>query len=189
MTNSSSIDASLELTFARAAAGDGPEITALVNSAYRGDSSRAGWTTEAELLGGVRTCDEAIDEIIKSESHYLLTARMQGVLLGCCEVTRYSSTDAYIGMVTIRPTAQNQKLGRTMLAEAEKVAIQHFKATHARMTVISVRQELIAWYERRGYEDTKQREPFPMTDSRFGLPKVSHLEFIVMRKKLKTADQ
>ena len=34
---------------------DAPEIAILVNSAYRGDSSRQGWTTEADLLDGTRT--------------------------------------------------------------------------------------------------------------------------------------
>ena len=33
---------------------DVPALVALVNSAYRGESSRAGWTTEADLLDGQR---------------------------------------------------------------------------------------------------------------------------------------
>jgi len=173
-----------KLNFARAQYADAAEIAQLVNSAYRGDSSRAGWTTEADLLGGVRTSLEDIQKLISDGNEYLLTLRQASELLGCCAISQYSSTDAYIGMVTVRPNLQGQQLGRQLLEAAEQVAASHFNASYGRMTVISVRHELIARYQRRGYEDTSERNPFPMSDPRFGLPKVSHLEFIVMRKKL-----
>jgi hypothetical protein len=43
---------------------DAQEIAALVNSCYRGDSSRAGWTTEADLLGGTRTYSNDIERLM-----------------------------------------------------------------------------------------------------------------------------
>ncbi|NBP08302.1 MAG: GNAT family N-acetyltransferase, partial [Gammaproteobacteria bacterium] len=44
---------------------DAAALAALVNSAYRGDGSRAGWTTEADLLGGQRTDPQALEEFIE----------------------------------------------------------------------------------------------------------------------------
>jgi ribosomal protein S18 acetylase RimI-like enzyme len=172
------------LTFQPAQLHQADAIATLVNSAYRGEVSKLGWTTEADLLDGIRTSPNAISEIIHSGDEYLLTANHQGELVGCCLISRYSPTDAYVGMVSVKPNQQGQQLGRQLLAHAELVAQTHFKATHTRMTVISVRAELIAWYERRGYMQTGEREPFPMDDPRFGIPKVSFLEFVVLRKLL-----
>jgi hypothetical protein len=50
------------------------------------------------------------------------------------------------------------------------------------MTVISVRTELIAWYERQGWSDTGKRKPFPENEP-FGSPK-QPLEFIILKKKV-----
>lgn len=172
------------IVFSKAHPGMAAEISTLVNSAYRGDSSKVGWTTEADLLDGIRTSEEAVDALLVEPDEYLLVAKLAGVLVGCCLVSRYSATDAYIGMVSIKPSLQGQRLGRSMLTDAERVARDHFKASHTRITVISVRDELIRWYERRGYQATGEREPFPMTDKRFGIPKVAFLEFVVLRKTL-----
>ena len=43
---------------------DIPALDKLVNSAYRGDSSKKGWTTEADLLDGSRTDEDAINEFL-----------------------------------------------------------------------------------------------------------------------------
>ena len=51
-----------------------------------------------------------------------------------------------------------------------------------RMTVIDVRDELIAWYERRGYRRTGIRKPFPYGDTRFGVPRRDDLRFEVLEK-------
>ena len=52
------------------------------------------------------------------------------------------------------------------------------------MTVIEQRSELLAWYARRGYRSTGEKEPFPYGNPRFGLPKREDLRFLVLEKEL-----
>lgn len=158
-------------------------IVALVEASYRGDSSRVGWTTEADLLGGQRTDVGEITGIINDPHARLLLASADGVLVGNALVRRQPLA-AYIGMLAIRPQHQASGLGRQLLSEAEQVGIREFSAKKAWMTVIVQREELIRWYERRGYVKTGQHEPFPYGNPRFGLPKRDDLEFIVLEKTL-----
>jgi ribosomal protein S18 acetylase RimI-like enzyme len=162
---------------------DAPQIVALIESAYRGDDSRAGWTTEADLLGGQRTDQDEVSTIIDEPSADFILAYSEQGLLGCV-LLRDERSAAYIGMLAIRPDCQASGLGRKLLTEAERRAQTLFSAIKARMTVIIQREELIQWYERRGYSRTDRREPFPYGDPRFGLPKRPDLEFIVLEKLL-----
>lgn len=166
-----------------ATSSDAEAIVRLVNSAYRGDSSRAGWTTEADLLGGQRIDEMGIEEIVERPDSVILLFEEDAELLGCVELER-SDREAYLGMLTILPTAQGTGLGRRVLSEGERWARDHWSATSIRMTVIVQRSELIAWYERRGYRRTGERKPFPYGDERFGLPMRNDLEFEVLRKNL-----
>jgi ribosomal protein S18 acetylase RimI-like enzyme len=173
------------LDVAPARAADAEAIVALVNSAYRGESSRAGWTTEADLLGGQRVDAEGIRALVAAPDKRLLVHRSpDGDLLACVLLERKGSDGCYIGMVTVRPTLQAAGLGRRLLAAAEKYAAAELGASYAEMTVIGVRAELIAWYERRGYARTGERRPFPYGDARFGLPQRPDLEFEVLAKQL-----
>ena len=165
------------MRFRTATGDDIPSVHALVQAAFRGDASRAGWTTEADLLDGQRTDEEALGELVATNQ--LLLAEDGGDLVGCCRV----DGTGYIGMVSIDPTRQATGVGRALLAEAERRAAAA-GATTARMTVIRQRTELIAWYERRGYHRTGETEPFPYGDERFGVPKVDDLEFVVLEKGL-----
>ena len=171
------------IEFRTACPADTPAIVALVESAYRGDVSRKGWTTEADILDGQRTDSDEVLEIINDSSARLILAQSEAALLGCV-VLRDEGSTAYIGMLAIRPDCQASGLGRQLLEEAERCAQTAFSATKARMTVIIQREELIKWYERRGYERTEHREPFPYGNSRFGLPRRTDLEFIVLEKRL-----
>jgi ribosomal protein S18 acetylase RimI-like enzyme len=160
---------------------DVPALNQLINSAYRGDSSRRGWTTEADLLGGIRTSEASLHETLAKPGATLLLYHSDGQLLGCVYLEVKGPT-LYLGMLTVAPHAQAGGLGRQLLAHAEDYArTQHCRAIT--MTVISQRHELIAWYERRGYHRTGETQPFPMNDPHFGEPK-THLEFIVMEKPL-----
>ena len=161
---------------------DAPEIAILVNSAYRGDSSRQGWTTEADLLDGTRTDAAAIEEIIRQPDHWIMKCIEVGQLLGCVELHR-SGEKLYLGMLTVRPHLQGKGIGKNMLLGAEAEA-RKLKCHSVYMTVISIRKELIDWYIRHGYIDTGERKPFEFKDERFGLPKTK-LEFIVLEKSLK----
>ena len=167
-----------------ASAADLPAAVALVNSAYRGDASRAGWTTEADLLGGQRTDVDTLRAQVLGETRALLLAAADGLLVGCVYLERESPCDAYLGMLTIQPTMQSRGFGKEILEGAERFVRDTWGATSLRMTVIAQRYELIAWYERRGYVQTGEREPFPYDDARFGLPKRDDLYMVVLRKSL-----
>jgi ribosomal protein S18 acetylase RimI-like enzyme len=161
-------------------------VADLVNSAYRGESSRQGWTTEADYLGGQRTDAETLArDLAEDPEAVLLTLRDEpgGPLLGCAWLEPAGDDAWYLGMLTVRPDLQDRKLGRTMLEAAEARA----KAMGARriiMTVVQVRDTLIAWYERRGYAPTGETRPFPYGDQRFGKPMRDDLAFIVLQKDL-----
>ncbi len=175
---------SLNITIYAAEMLDSDAIVALVNSAYRGDSSRAGWTTEADLLGGQRTDHAGIEEIIADSESVLLLARVEEQISACVQLEKTGDEVCYLGMLTVRPDLQAGGIGRLLLAAAERHAQVHWHSRVAEMTVIDVRSELIAWYERRGYRSTGEIRPFPYGDSRFGLPRSDALRFIVMRKQL-----
>ena len=154
------------------------ELNWLVNRAYRGESSRKGWTTEADLLSGLRTDEEALRTMLQNPNVMILTYKESGQLLGCVYLEK-KGDDLYLGMLTVSPDAQANGIGKQLLSASEQIAVnQHCRAVT--MTVISQRHELIAWYNRRGYQPTGETQPFP-DDPRFGLP-TQPLEFIVMEK-------
>lgn len=160
-------------------------IVALVESAYRGDASRAGWTTEADLLDGQRTDAAAVEAVIAAPgSRMLLGFGDDGVLLACCQLERHDDDACYFGMFSVSPTKQGGGVGRAVLAEAERVAREEWGARTMRMTVIRQRHDLIAWYERRGYVATDEMHPFPYGDERFGKPRRDDLEFRVLVKPI-----
>lgn len=157
---------------------DIPALNRLVNSAYRGESSKKGWTTEADLLGGIRTDEDRLRTMLQNPNVTILKYEEAGQLLGCVSLET-KGQDLYLGMLTVSPDAQANGIGKQLLTAAETVAAEkHCRAVT--MTVITIRHELIAWYERRGYRPTGETQPFP-NDPRFGLPK-QPLEFIVMEK-------
>jgi len=171
------------LSFRAAQAGDVDAVVALVESAYRGDASRAGWTTEADLLDGRRTgADDVLAQIGRPRSVVLLAERA-GRLVACAHVAVEDGA-GYFGMFSVAPGLQGGGVGKAVLAEAERLAHEDFGMAVMRMTVIDVRDELIAFYERRGYRRTGIKKPFPYGDARFGLPKRADLRFEVLEKAL-----
>ena len=160
---------------------DAAPIATLVNSAYRGDSSRAGWTTEADLLDGTRTDAAAIADIIRRPGYTILKYTEHGKLLGCVELHQ-DRHRLYLGMLTVSPQLQGKGIGK-MLMQAAETHGRALGCTSVFMTVISVRKELVDWYQRHGYEPTGERKPFAFNDPRFGQPK-QPLEFIVLEKPL-----
>ncbi|HVI26183.1 MAG TPA: GNAT family N-acetyltransferase [Xanthomonadaceae bacterium] len=176
------------LRFRRATEADIPAIVALVESAYRGDASRAGWTTEADLLDGRRTGADDVGECIRRpHSAVLLAEREEGgdarELLACAHIAIEDGA-GYFGMFSVRPALQGGGIGKALLAEAERLAREEWRLRVMRMTVIDLRDELIAFYERRGYRRTGITRPFPYGDERFGLPKRPDLRFEVLEKPL-----
>ncbi|MEU3346733.1 GNAT family N-acetyltransferase [Streptomyces sp. NPDC006700] len=171
------------LTFRDARDTDVDTLVRLIESAYRGDSSRAGWTTEADILQGQRTDPEGVLEVIASPGSRLLTVERDGDVVACCQL-EHKGDHAYFGMFAVTPTLQGAGLGKVVIAEAERRARQEWGVREMHMTVISVREDLIAWYERRGYRRTGKTTPFPYGDERFGIPQRDDLEFELLVKEL-----
>jgi GNAT superfamily N-acetyltransferase len=171
------------LAFRAARSSDIDATVVLVESAYRGEASKQGWTTEADMLGGRRTDAAAVSELIARPGSIVLLAESDGVLLACAHVEKLD-TAGYFGMFSVRPAQQGGGVGRAMLAEAERIARDEWHCGEMQMTVISIRDELIAWYERRGYRRTGVYKPFPYGDERFGIPKCDDLRFEVLVKSL-----
>jgi ribosomal protein S18 acetylase RimI-like enzyme len=176
--------ADVALTFRFADEGDVPAVVGLVESAYRGEASLAGWTSEAHLLDGQRTDAEAISALLGAPGSVLLLAEAGGELVGCCQLERRPGGEAYFGMFSVRPGRQGQGWGGSILAEAERVARDQWGAATMAMSVLAQRPDLIAWYERRGYRRTGQTRPFPYGNERFGIPKRPDLRFAVLAKAL-----
>jgi ribosomal protein S18 acetylase RimI-like enzyme len=163
-----------------ATADDIPALHALVESAFRGDSARGGWTHEADLLDGQRTDRAALAEAIADTERAIL---MIDDATGCVQVSRVAPDRSALGLLAVRPDAQAGGLGRRLVLAAEAHAVQAFGARRMEMTVIAARGELIAWYERQGYVRTGETRPFPMDDPRFGLPR-QMLSFMVLERGL-----
>ncbi|HEY9374338.1 GNAT family N-acetyltransferase [Streptomyces sp.] len=172
-----------QLSYRDAVEADVAALVPLIESAYRGDSSRAGWTTEADILQGQRTDPEGVREVITTPGSRLMVVERDGELIACCQL-EHRDDAAYFGMFAVRPGAQGGGLGRQILAEAERQAREHWGVREMHMTVISVRDELIAYYERRGYRRTGRMTPFPYGDERFGLPQRDDLQFELLVKEL-----
>lgn len=170
-------------TFRAASAADVDAIVALVESAYRGDSGRRGWTTESDLLDGQRTDVENVSELMGKPDNIVLLAEDGGVLKACCHIERQGDA-GYFGMFAVNPDLQGGGLGNALLAEAERIARDEWRCGAMQMTVIVQRDELIAWYERRGYRRTGEYRPFPYGQARFGIPKRDDLRFELLIKSL-----
>ncbi|MFG2574005.1 GNAT family N-acetyltransferase [Streptomyces sp. NPDC048481] len=175
--------AATDLTFRDATPADVDAVVRLIESAYRGDSSRAGWTTEADILQGQRTDPDGVLAVVEAADCRLLTAEQDGRIVACCQL-EHRGDHAYFGMFAVSPTAQGGGLGKAVMARAEREAREEWDVTEMHMTVISVREDLIAWYERRGYRRTGRMTPFPYGDERFGIPQRDDLEFELLVKEL-----
>lgn len=160
---------------------DIPELNILINSAYRGESSKKGWTTEEHLLDGIRTDEENLSQLLQKENVTILKYTDNNQIIGSVYLEKQDKK-LYLGMLTVSPELQGGGVGKKLMQAAEKFA-QNAELDKISMTVISVRKELIAYYKRRGYKNTGETKPFPMTDPKFGLPK-QFLEFIVMEKEI-----
>lgn len=165
----------------RATAEDIPRLLDLVESAYRGERSRRGWTTEADLLDGQRTDASMLAELIEGEAQTILLIERRAELLACAHLRREGET-AWFGLFAVSPPWQRSGFGGVLLQAAELFARERLGCRLLKMKVISLRRELIAWYERRGYRLTGERAPFPYGDERFGRPRRADLEFVVLAR-------
>lgn len=158
---------------------DIPSLTTLINSAYRGETSKKGWTTEAHLLEGKRTTEEELTEMIQDPKNTFLKYTENDQIIGSVLLVE-KEHQLYLGMLTVSPELQNSGIGKKLLAEGENHA-KTLGLSSIIMTVVSVRSELIAWYKRHGYVDTGAREPFPSSDIHINVSD-KPLEFIYLEK-------
>jgi N-acetylglutamate synthase-like GNAT family acetyltransferase len=173
-----------ELSFRAATASDIPALVQLVTRAYRGEESRQGWTSEADLLGGERIVPAVLLEDIRRIDSLVIVAELGGELVGCAHIERVNETTGYFGMFAVSPTLQGQGTGRLILAEAERQMVAEWQLTESQMTVLDARAELLAFYERRGYTRTGVYRPFPYGDERFGIPARTDLRLEVLTRSL-----
>ncbi len=161
---------------------DIPQLVSLVNSAYRGEASKKGWTTEADLLDGIRTDEASLYIILNKPAAVILKYLNEENEIAGCVYLEKNNDELYLGMLSVLPEEQAQGIGKQLMKASEDYA-QDYKLKAVVITVISVRTELIAWYERRGYKQTGQIKPFA-EDKRSGVP-TQPLQFIIMKKLLK----
>ncbi|MBX9676427.1 MAG: GNAT family N-acetyltransferase [Methylotenera sp.] len=175
------------LHFHKAELVDAQDIAALINSAYRGESSRAGWTTEADILDGLRTTTQEVASIIKREDAFILVGvlRDQIVATICCEKQdAYGRNIAHLGMIAVKPTLQNKGHGATMIQAAEAMTAREWRVVGFHMAVITLREELIAFYERLGYARSGEFKNFP-ENTALWQPKVAGLTLEYLVKIIK----
>jgi ribosomal protein S18 acetylase RimI-like enzyme len=160
-------------------AADIASLNTLINSAYRGEFSKKGWTTEAHILEGSRTTEAELLEIIQDKHNTILKYSEHNKIIGCV-LLKAKEIELYLGMLTVSPELQNSGIGKKLLQQAEVFAAE-LGLPKIVMTVISVREELISWYKRNGYVDTGVREPFPVSEV-FNPTTQEPLEFMVLEK-------
>lgn len=161
---------------------DAERITQLVNSVYRGENSKKGWTTEADFLKGIRITEEKIREIIASKNDMIIMAFIGDDLFGCVHLEK-AAEYSFLGMLSVDVNVQTKGIGKLLIHECERYTKEVFGLNDIRMKVIGRRIELIEYYKRRGYELTNQREDFIPGGDTFGETE-EKLHFEILKKML-----
>ncbi len=170
------------LSFRRAVSSDAEMLDSLVNSAYRGESSKQGWTTEADLLDGTRTNKADIEDLITRQGSMILLCVEGASIIGCVHL-ELGDAECQLGMLVVKPGLQGRGTGKQLMLAAEATARETRGVRTVAMSVISLRHELIAFYERRGYRRTGRKKPF-VADETHGFPKSQPIEFEILEKHL-----
>ncbi len=159
------------------------EITLLVNSVYRGEGAKKGWTTEADILGGIRITEEKVREIINTENNIIMLAVYENKIIACVHLEKEGNF-CWLGMLSVDVNYQTYGLGKILIAKSEKYVKENFGCDEMKMKVIGIRNELVDYYKRRGYSLTGERVDFITAEETFGEPKIKNLYFEVLSKKL-----
>jgi len=159
---------------------DAAEISTLVNRAYRPATHERRWTHEADLISGPRTSTAQVLSLFRPES-CILVLTVESKIVACVHLLNGESS-VYIGMLATDPTLQTQGLGKQMLMHAEQYATAHFNASAFKMSVLSSRPELLAFYQRRGYVCTGEIEDYPVAAG-VGQPIIDGIQVVALSKK------
>lgn len=143
------------------------KITDLVNSVYRGESSKKGWTTEADFLSGIRITEEKVKEIIQGKNDIIILAVIDNNIIGCVHLENAGSY-SYLGMLSVDVNFQDKGIGKMLINECERYTREVLGLNEIKMKVISRRTELIEYYNRRGYNATGELEEFGAHGDTFG---------------------
>jgi N-acetylglutamate synthase-like GNAT family acetyltransferase len=168
----------------RGVASDAEDLVRVIRAAYRGDVSRRGWTSEADLVGGDRIDVQQVLAVVNAQQSFFLVLEQDGEIIGCCHVEDHGDGQSYFGTFSISPALQGAGLGDYLLREAERQAVVACKSVQMELAVLDQQTKLIEWYERRGFERTGETRPFP-ADEKYAKPLQGNLRFIVLKKDLK----
>lgn len=174
----------IDLFIRAAVIADVPPLHALIESAYRGENATKGWTHESYLLGGQRTDPETLCEIIGNLQSALLIAEGTGGLWGCVQIANAGNGLGYLGMLAVDPARQTAGIGKLLIMAAEEILAHKYQCSRVEMTVIHLRSELIAYYERRGYIATGETRPFPYREAGISISESGNLDFVVLEKAI-----
>jgi GNAT superfamily N-acetyltransferase len=177
------------LTFRCATLVDVDRIVTLVVSAYgsRSEASRRVWANEAGLLDGRRTDHASVRALIEASQSLIVLAERAGEIIACAHIKQRGELCNF-GMFSVCPELQGAGVGSAVLSECERFARDSWGSRTITMTVIRQRDDLIAWYERRGYRRTGEPRPFPYGDESLR-PRHPDLEFIVLEMPLRAGDR
>lgn len=173
------------MAISKATPNDVQELNKLINAAYRGEESKKGWTTEEQILGGIRIDEPTLIKYFEYENISLLKyTNAEGIILGTVYL-EVNTPELYLGQFAVSPVLQGKGIGKALLSEAETFALAN-NCDRIAITVISSRSELIEWYKRHGYTSTGESIAFEEINGRFGDPKQEEIRLISMEKRLKT---
>jgi ribosomal protein S18 acetylase RimI-like enzyme len=163
---------------------DVDRIVGLVNDAYRGSSKTPGWTHETALITGYRTDAATVTAMIGQQDSNVLVVRHEGNVFACVALQRLDDSNWYLSLLAVDPEHQTYGVGKGIMAGAERYAVER-GARSMKISVINVREALLAWYERQGYVRTGAVEPFPYDDATVGTPLRSDLALVTLTKTLR----
>ncbi len=198
-----------EFTWSLVTPPEAATVASFVNTAYRGELAKSGWTSEAHFIKGQRTDEQSIIDFLRQPNHWMLqlyqnsqrvaVVQLQETTIELPELADKAGTEELpssesslhsqimsqimLGMLTVHPTIQNRGFGKKLLEISESFAREK-GYTQMLMTVITIRESLIAYYLRRGYQCSKKHSPFPYGQAQFGLPEREDLQFVYLFKNL-----
>lgn len=153
------VSGAVSLTLRMASPADVAEVAALVNRAYRPSGLVQGWTHEAGLVSGPRVTPLQLLDLFGAASCILLLCHEEAIV--ACVHLQAEGETVHVGMLATEPALQGYGLGKQMLRHAESCARESLGASALRLSVLSARMELVAFYLRRGYVRDGDETDYP----------------------------